>query len=222
MIRRLHLSVILILAAILWGGLLLLEGVPVTVSWIRPISAVTAILLGLLGAFDLFLWRLRLLQGWFVKKPVLRGTWAATLVSNWVNPQTGEKVAPIPAYVVIRQTFSFLSLRLFTKESRSEVLGAEVIRAQDGAYCIVGVYRNEPRLEVRHRSPIHHGAIYLHVVGSPVIRLEGHYWTDRDTNGSMELTQRNKKLADDFQTAQELMATGGSPAAATPPNLLPP
>jgi hypothetical protein len=205
MIQRLHLSLILIIGAVVWGGLLLLQGVAVSPSWARPLSGVTAVLLGLIGCFDLFLWRITILQGWLVKRPILRGTWAAKLVSNWVNPETGEKVPPIPAYVVIRQTYSMLSIRLFTKESRSVVLGAEIIRAADGTYSLVGVYRNDPKLEYRYRSEIHHGGILLHVIGSPVIRLEGQYWTDRNTAGSMDLTRRHKKLADDFVTAKEHM-----------------
>jgi len=205
MIQRLHLSLILVIGAALWGASLLLQGVAVEPSWARPLSGVTAILLGLIGCFDLFLWRIPILQGWLVKRPILRGTWAATLVSNWVNPETGEKVPPIPAYVVIRQTYSMLSIRLFTEESRSVMLGAEIIRDPDGIYSLAGVYRNDPKSEYRHRSEIHNGAILLNVIGSPVTRLEGQYWTDRITVGSMNLTRRNKKLADDFDTAKELM-----------------
>lgn len=206
MIQRLHLSLILVIGAALWGASLLVQGVAVEPSWARPLSGVTAILLGLIGCFDLFLWRIPILQGWLVKRPNLRGTWAATLVSNWVDPETGKKIPPIPAYVVIRQTYSTLSIRLFTEESRSAVLSDGITRDPDGIYSLAGVYQNEPKPEYRYRSEIHNGAIRLHVIGSPVTRLEGQYWTDRNTAGSMDLSRRHKKLADDFVTAKELMS----------------
>jgi len=45
MIDRLHLSAILLVAALIWGVLLLLMGVAVSVVWLRPFSFVTGALL---------------------------------------------------------------------------------------------------------------------------------------------------------------------------------
>ena len=115
MIERLHLSVILLLAAACWGGLLILDGVAVSISWLRPLTIVVGILLVLLAGFDLVLWRVSLLQGWFVKRPVIHGTWRATIRSNWIDPETGDRVGPIAGYMAIRQTFSSLSLRRMTE-----------------------------------------------------------------------------------------------------------
>ena len=65
MIERLHLSTLLLVAAVVWGVLLLLQGIAVEVSWVRPISIVTGILLLALAFFDLYLWKLWILQSWF-------------------------------------------------------------------------------------------------------------------------------------------------------------
>lgn len=204
MIERLHLSALVLTAALIWGLLLVLDGVVVHASWLRPFSLVTGILLILLAGFDLFLWRVPFLHPWFVGRPNLRGTWRAVLRSNWSKPSTQETVAPIQGYVVISQTFSRLSLRLMTEESRSELLGAEVLRSADGTYRLVGVYRNEPKLGVRNRSPIHNGALVLQFAGSPPTSLEGHYWTDRDTAGELVLTDRQSKIVDDVAAARAL------------------
>lgn len=201
MISRLHLSTILVTAALIWGGLLVLSGVQVSPEWTRPLSTVTGVMVLLLAAFDLFLWKLSFLQGWFVKRPVLYGTWRTEIRSTWVDPSTGKQAGPIEAYMVVHQSFSALSLRLYTKESASELLGAEIVGGHDGVYRVAGVYRNEPMLSVRDRSQIHHGGLLLHVIGSPPTALKGHYWTDRKSAGEIELTERKTEEFHDFATA---------------------
>lgn len=204
MIERLHMSAILLFAAAIWGGLLLLEGVAITPAWLHPFSRVLGAVMILLGAFDLWLWRLPFLRGWLVKRPVLNGTWRAEVRSNWIDTATGSKIGAKLGYMVIHQTFSRLMLSLITDESRSELLGAEIARASDGTYRVFGVYRNEPRLSVRHRSEIHYGGLALQVAGSPPTRIEGHYWTDRATAGELTLSDRRPRHADDLASAKAL------------------
>ena len=139
----------------------------------------------ILAAFDLWIWRISMLRGWFVKRPCIHGTWKASLQSQWTDPETGTAPPAIAAYIAIRQTYSMLSMRLMTEESTSEILGAEMVRAPDDTYRVAGVYRNEPRLSVRERSPIHYGAVLLQVEGEPASRLTGHYWTDRSSRGEV-------------------------------------
>jgi len=210
MMTRLHLSVILAAAALIWGALLVLEGVAIPAHWIRPLSSVTGIMVLLLICFDVFLWKLPFLQGWFVKRPLIFGTWRVVIRSNWNDPSTGRAVKPIEGYMVIRQTFSSLSLRLYTKESCSELLGVEINGARDGMFRLVGVYRNEPLLSARERSSIHHGALLLQVIGFPSTALKGSYWTDRNTAGEIELSARHKETFDDFESARAAFATARS------------
>lgn len=208
MIEKLHLTTVILVAALIWGALLILDGVLVSPSWLRHLSVVTGVLLLLLTIFDLYLWRLAIFRSWFVKRPLIDGTWKAQLQSNWVDPQTGQVKPPIDAFMVVRQTFSRMSLRLLTAESQSELLGAEVVRADDGSYRIIGVYRNEPRLGVRERSQIHYGGLVLQVIGSPPERLTGHYWTDRDTKGELALFERRAAHVDDIVAGEGLYVTG--------------
>jgi hypothetical protein len=205
MLSRLHLSVILLVAATLWGGMLLFDGAAVNGTWFRPFSAVVSALLVLLAAFDLWAWRLRLLKGWFVTRPDLRGTWRVELQSDWKNPETDNVVGPIVAYLVARQTFSTLSVRLLTAESASELVAAEITKAADGTYRLAAVYRNEPKLVVRDRSPIHYGAIVLDVQGDPIAGLSGHYWTDRNSRGEIRTMARHVIIAGSFNDAQRLL-----------------
>ncbi len=203
MISKTHLSTILLFAAIIWGGLLVVaSGVAVSISWLKPLSTVTGILLFLLGTFDLWLWRLSILQGWFVKRPIIRGTWRAILRSTWIDPATGQGLEPIEGFMVIRQTYSSLSLRLLTSESSSELIGANINISSDGTMRIAGVYRNEPRQLLRQSSPIHYGAILLDIVGRPATCWRGHYWTDRNTCGEIELNNRRNKIFHNYETAR--------------------
>lgn len=214
MLQRLHLSVILLLAAAIWGVMLVIEGVAISGKWFRPFSTVVGGVLLLLVAFDLWAWRLRLLQGWFVPRPDIRGTWRVELRSDWKDPESGQTIAPISAYMVVRQTFSMLSVRLLTAESTSVLVAAEINKAPDGTYRVAAVYRNEPALSVRHRSPIHYGALVLEVQGDPVTSLAGHYWTDRSTRGELRTMDRHSTIASSFDHARKLLppdTAGGQP-----------
>jgi hypothetical protein len=199
-----QLTIILFVAALSWAVLLVLSGVPVHPDLLAPFSQVVGVLVLLLTLYDLWLWKLPPFARWLAKRPVLEGTWRGTVDSRWVNLDTGTSAKEIEAYMVIRQTFSSLSMRLYTAESSSQLLGAEITYARDGLCELSGVYRNEPKTAVRQRSPIHHGAILLQIQGRPVTALKGKYWTDRNSGGDIELLQRNAKHAEDFTSAQAL------------------
>lgn len=204
--QRIHVTALLLLAAILWAGLLFLQGVSIAPELGKPFSIVVSLLVGGLALFELRLWRIGWLQGWFVKRPYLGGTWSVSVTSDWVDPATNRSLEPFDAYLVVRQTYTTLSLRLVTQESQSYVLGADLSSHPDGVFILTGVYRNEPALSVRDRSPIHHGALLLNVRGIPPQALDGLYWTDRGTKGEIRSTAHITKLCNGFAQAQESFA----------------
>jgi hypothetical protein len=180
------------------------QGAPVSDTWLAPFgSAVSAATL-LLLAFDLWLWRLPLVCR-LVKRPLVHGTWRGTLSSYYINPETNQRVAPAPdVYFVIKQRFWSITMRLLTKESKPTSIVGVIDNQGDGSYAIISVYRNTPKLRVRDRSPIHHGAVMLDVSGKPATRLEGFYWTDRKTMGELDLTQRFGRLISDHSEGIDL------------------
>lgn len=199
-ISRLHISAILLIAAGVWGVALILAGVPVTAAWFRPFSVVIGVLVLVLSIADRWLWRLRWLRPWLFNMPDLNGTWKVVIHPTAPEPPHDEVIA----YMVIRQTFSTVSLRLFTAESHSETLSARVVRCDDGTCNLAAVYRNIPRLQVRERSPLHHGAFLLNVQGDPPESLAGQYWTDRLSQGELVLSARSLALAHSFDQATRL------------------
>jgi SMODS-associating 2TM, beta-strand rich effector domain len=184
-----------------WAVILFFSGQSVSSTLLRPFSRVTSIVVLLGIAFELWLWKLPFLHGWFVRRPVIDGTWRAELRSNWKDAGGGT-IPPIQGYMIVRQTLLNLSLRLLTAESRSVLVGTEIVCSADGLYCVSGVYRNEPHYQNRGRSPIHYGAVWLQVIEKPTQKLEGHYWTDRKTAGELRLTDRRKQKFQDFDSAQ--------------------
>jgi len=181
--------------------LLLRQGLRPSPDWLHFVEPAVSAVLVALWAFNRTLWHwpgIRALGG---STPDLRGTWRTTLRSSWVNPETGATVAPIAAYMAIRQTYSSLSLRLMTPESSSELLSVELLRSTDGSFRVAAIYRNEPKVEVRHRSPIHYGGMLLTVQGESPSRLEGHYWTDRNTRGDIILEARDWRVFSQFEEA---------------------
>lgn len=163
-------------------------------EWLAPIGpAVTAAGVGL-GVFNRWVWHfplVRKLHG----RPVLRGTWHGELASQWISPETGQRIPPDPdAFLVVRQTFWAVSVRLITKESKSVSLSADLRDTGDGVYELAYLYSNEPRLSVQHRSKPHTGAAML---ATPVDRsagLEGMYFTPRPSQGEMRFNRHFTEL----------------------------
>jgi len=179
------------------------EGAPVS-ELARPIGAASSAAAIFVLLFDRYIWRWPGVSH-LVKRPNLRGTWRGSLASHWVDPSTGKRIAPDPEiYLVIRQTYWSASVRLITRESKSTSMIASVEPDGNGAYGLFAIYRSTPRASVRHRSPIHHGALMLDVSGSPPALLEGFYWTDRTTLGEINLQVRFRRLVNDYASGQTL------------------
>lgn len=212
MLNRSHITLLLVLAAAVWGGALWVLGLPITWEYSKPFALTVAVLSAACFAFDKWLWKWPIFKGWLVERPNLQGTWRATLKSNWTKPDTQKKQPPIEAVMTIRQTYSLLSARLFTKESSSLLVAHKIQRQNDGVFQLFATYENTPDISLRgERSEIHYGALVLEVRGDPPTSLIGHFWTDRRTRGSMELASRIREVVDGYQEGiKKLKAAPGN------------
>lgn len=200
MVSRAHLPAILGIAVLVWSVLLILNGQSVSLQLLKPFSTVAGVVGVLALAFDRWLWRWPPLHPWFVATPDLQGTWRGELVSDWYR-EDGDPIPPIEAFLVIRQTFSTISMRLLTSESASMLLSGSVSKAPDGVYTATGIYLNVPDPLRREESPIHHGGLILQIQGVPPAALQGEYWTDRKTKGGLRFIARNRRLFYGFDEA---------------------
>jgi hypothetical protein len=204
MIKKKHFTALIAIGVIVWAAVLHFGGVPLYLALLKPFSWVVTVVAFAWEGFDRWAWRWKLLHPWFVARPDLQGTWKGELRSDWNAPGSGGAMPSVEAYMVVRQTYSTIDLRLFTAESASDVLAAHVVEDAVGLHTVAATYRNVPRMLRRSQSPMHYGAVLLQVRGDPAVSLDGAYWTDRGTKGEIDLRIRSRLLANDFGHAQTL------------------
>lgn len=182
---------------------IILSGDQIKSSWLGNYSyAVTAATIAL-ALWNRWIWR----WDWLQKLPhvprSIRGTWRGTLVSAWINPNTGQSPPQKPVFLVVRQSATTISAVLLTDESSSRSTMATLAEDEIGA-ALSYIYLNRPNVKVEYRSRMHNGSAFLEVSGRPASRLHGRYWTDRDTRGEFDFDQRRTAIADDFEEAARL------------------
>ena len=208
-VSRIHLTTLVALVAIIWAIVIYAKEGTLDRDHLEAFGTVLTILFLIVLVFNRWLWSWPVFRGWLVKRPDLRGTWRVMLYSNWVNPKTGKRKGPIRCYMAITQTASSHQMHLMTPESESWLISHEVEKADsDIGYQIVGVYRNEPEsrwrgVQSKKRSEIHYGAIRVTSHGPEHFpdSLTAEYWTDRETTGRMEFTDKDREMFTRFQDA---------------------
>jgi hypothetical protein len=183
------------------------RGAPDTAAeWMAPIGPAVALAGAGLWAFDRYVWRWRGVRK-PVGRPVLDGTWHGELASDWVNPATGEGVPPDSnVFLVVRQRYWSMTVRMLTKESSSASLRADLTKYDDGVHQLVYLYGNTPRQQFRHRSELHYGAAVLTAPKNHEDGIEGHYFTDRKTCGEMRFHTRYSTHAETHAAALRLLS----------------
>lgn len=195
-------TIVLIVSGVFLLGSWIQTGSPTTSLLSLFSSAVLAVTI-LLWVWDQWLWRIKPVQMISAVPRDIRGTWKGHLESLWNDPEINEPPEPKTVYLVVRQTCSEISITLISNESTSESSIARLAR-ENGSWVLHYMYTNESELDLRHKSPIHHGSSVYMVSGKPAKRLKGNYWTDRDSKGRLTLSERKKHLADDYEGAEEL------------------
>ncbi|MFC7288171.1 hypothetical protein ACFQPC_09005 [Herminiimonas glaciei] len=207
MFTRLQITVALAIATIAWGLALWLQGTPLSWDHLAPFSTVVGVLVIVALAMEHLFWRLPIFHGWLFDRPDLRGTWKVTIQSEWIDPETGEKIPLITAYAGIVQTLSKLQIQLMTPESESCLLAHAIEPTPCGnRFNVSVVYANTPGIELRGvRSERHVGAATISTHGAKYKpdSLTAEYWTDRKTVGRMIFEGRVDKVYSRFAEAKQ-------------------
>lgn len=183
-------------------------------AWLRFYSFAVAAAVLLVTAWDRWLWRLGVSQKVPNVPRDLSGTWKGVLTSFWADPETGDIPAPKPAFLVVRQTATTVSVTMLTNEMRSASTLAS-LSGVDGQRSLDYMYLSRPDSRFEKHSRIHHGSTSLDVTGTPPDRLCGRYWTNRDSRGELDFTERQRGFADTYDTAVLMFsdtAPSGEPA----------
>jgi hypothetical protein len=138
--------------------------------------------------FIAWAWKFKIFYPWLVPFPNLSGDWEGTIKSNWKE----KELEPIPIEVSITQNFFNVQVRIKTKESRSYSIGASFdIDNERGFQQLFYTYLNTPKAGVKERSEMHYGSTILNFDGFKVTKMDGDYWTNRETTGEITLTKKN-------------------------------
>ncbi len=127
--------------------------------------------------------------GFVHKVPYLEGKWTGEYHSTG-NPNTPPDRLRGAAEVEICQP-SIHTIKIIRRsaESTSRSFGEEFLYGDDGITQVIYSYMSEPKATVRHRSAISYGSARLTLDKAAQI-LEGDYWTDQKTTGTLSL-QKN-------------------------------
>lgn len=178
------------------------------------VSASSVVIIGLVG-FDSWAWRywpFRLL----VRRPILHGTWKIEQRTSYEARQHET----MEAYLVIDQTFTgFRRVRGRYDISNSHSLTADL--SVDRSQCTLSfIFRSEAGTMHRDGNPPSRGASVLQVARYPRLHLEGDYWMERGTKGSVKSVGYSRKLYGTFASARsgefESHVEATPSAAATP------
>jgi len=158
------------------------------------------ILLILAAAFEKRGWRAQWLHPRWVSTPVVIGTWRGTLTHYQNDVATTKTV-----YVVVRQSLTTATVRLLSDQSTSEQVAGGVAAGESGYPIIAYLYRNKPGIGQRHStSNVQYGGAVLEIVGDPATGLDGEYWTDRFTKGSLVFREHCPSIAQTYDAADRL------------------
>jgi hypothetical protein len=160
---------------------------------------VASIDLILAGIFVKWAWKWKIFNNWLVTFPNLNGTWEGTIQTSWINPETGLIPGPIPAIITINQSFSRISCVMHTSEMKSYSIAEEFrIDSDQQIKQLVYTYLSKPRILVENRSIPHEGTVVLNIIGNPVYKLDGYYWTSRKTTGEITFAFKDVKIVDEL------------------------
>jgi hypothetical protein len=178
----------------------------VIVGWLPTGAAV------LLLAWDLWVWRVPPLHR-LTHRPRIDGLWSATLrpTDDSHIPEGGNR-GPIQAYLVVTQSFWSLHVRQLTAESASDSRAFSWTRGENTAVDrLTFIYENVPAPGHRARSPRHLGSCALDTTTLSPRSIDGSYFTDRLTQGSMSLGLIDRSTSHDtFASARDHARTNAS------------
>ena len=136
-------------------------------------------------------------------RPNINGTWAGKLISDYKD-ENGNSIPPIDFYIVIRQSFIRIHFTTLTKDfvglSYAETF---TLDKDTGLKSIAYLYRKDTsQLDA---NTLREGATELRLILSKdEKRLEGKYWSNIKTQGSISVSFLNFKQVDSYDHAQKI------------------
>lgn len=192
---------LVVISSIVWFVLARLSNLNLSVAkdFFGLVPKVVTIDLLIIVAFTKWGWRYRCFRGWLVPFPDLNGSWLGNIYSDWVNPETGQGVPPIPVMLTVNQSFSHISCMMHTGEMKSYSFseGFNIDEARQ-IKQVTYIYTSKPRISLNQRSLPHDGAVVFDIIEVPDRKLTGRYWTERRTTGEIVLTFHSSEALEEI------------------------
>jgi SMODS-associating 2TM, beta-strand rich effector domain len=192
------------ITGVIWAALILTGVVSGNTDAFSTIADVVPLLLLAAYVVERWLWRIGPFPR-LIGVPMLVGTWEGELVTQWVDGKTKASPAPKRAYLAVSQTMTTIAVRLLTDESVSDQLAGAIAKTAGEGRAISYLYLNKPAIGRRTTtSPMHHGAAILTILDGQATRLEGDYWTERESKGTLAFGAHAAAVARTFAEAAAL------------------
>lgn len=156
----------------------------------------------LMGIYDRSAWRWRIGPLRLSAVPDYNGTWQGTVTSDF-NPEKS-----IPATLVIRQTWSRVSVELRGEHSSSRSTMASIMTEDAAEPGLRYEYRSDPRNLAPDGMNAHRGVAHLRLDAAG--QLDGDYYSGRSRKTTGRMSFRKGAVI------QSLSPDGGASAAAAP------
>lgn len=155
----------------------------------NSISLSVTIITVLAFLFSQILWKFKCFQKWLVLIPNLNGVWKGEIHTDFINPFTYEEIKKIDAELTIKQSLFHISCRMKTNNMTSHSVSANFLLDDDNQKCqLLYTYLSTPKQTVQYISRIHFGTVLYDMNDHyEVNKLEGNYWTGRETVGFITL-----------------------------------
>ena len=190
-IRGAILAAAAVAAAIVW-----LEHGGIDMRLIRALVSASSVVIFALVVYDSWAWRQPGLRR-LTKRPVLHGTWKVELATSFES----RAHETIEAYLVARQSYSRIQVGMLFDRSRSRSISGDIL-FEAGECHLYYLFRTEAGALHRKGNPPARGGAALTIGRKPGVHLEGDYWTERNTHGSLRSLGHSGKCFDTFAGAQ--------------------
>jgi hypothetical protein len=123
-------------------------------------------------------------------------------IGSWLRySYERRKREVITAYLVIRQTYSRISVEMLFDRSRSVSMNGD-LAVEDGRWTLYYTFRSDKQTLERDENPPARGAAQLTVGLVPSTHLEGDYWMEHGTRGQVATVGHTRVAYETYQAAE--------------------
>jgi hypothetical protein len=190
-----------VLTVLLWVVLLACtQRAPLSLAALELLGTVITVITFFWVFFFRWGWRLPLLQ-LLLKRPYIGGTWIGTLDSNYISSNSSG-ANELEITLIIRQSALFTHVTTFTSRmtahSYTDVL---ILDEERGVSKIIYLYSEKSHVP---GVGVHQGTAELTIIGNPPKVLDGEYWTNQKTAGTLRVSQACHEYLDSFEDAKRI------------------